>query len=103
MPWRSAPASDTTEPPATPEVNLASDGDITEGNNATFTVTANPAPHARLTVTVGVPTDDYAVAAPGTCWSRGERLGPIPTLALEWPAIRCGKPWFRHTLGMVGT
>ena len=70
MPWRSAPASDTTEPPTTPEVNLASDGDIT--------VTANPAPHAPLTVTVGVPTDDYAVAAPGACWSRGGAVGSDP-------------------------
>ncbi|WP_420611393.1 Calx-beta domain-containing protein [Candidatus Poriferisodalis sp.] len=41
-------------PAATPEVSIAAGADITEGGNATFTVTADPAPSADLDVAVAV-------------------------------------------------
>ena len=44
-------------PPATPEVSITADPDtagITEGGDATFTITADPAPTAALTVDVSV-------------------------------------------------
>ena len=39
-----------------PEVSVASDGDVTEGADASFTVTANPAPVADLTVSITATT-----------------------------------------------
>ena len=45
----------TQSPPATtPEISIASDGNVTEGSYANFTVTATPAPAAALTVSVTV-------------------------------------------------
>ena len=41
-------------PPTTPEISIASDGDVSEGTDASFTVTATPAPAAALTVSVTV-------------------------------------------------
>ena len=41
-------------PPTTPEISVASDGDVSEGTDASFTVTATPAPAADLTVSVTV-------------------------------------------------
>ncbi len=35
-------------PPATPEISIAGDGDVTEGGAASFTITASPAPTADL-------------------------------------------------------
>ena len=40
--------------PAPPEISIASDGDVTEGTDATFTLTASPKPTANLDVTVEV-------------------------------------------------
>ncbi len=40
--------------PVTPVVSIASDGDITEGYAASFTVSANPAPRAPLSVTLNL-------------------------------------------------
>ena len=37
-----------------PELSIASDGDITEGTAASFTITASPTPHTALSVDVGV-------------------------------------------------
>ena len=37
-----------------PEISIASDGDITEGSDASFTLTANPAPYTGLPVSVSV-------------------------------------------------
>ena len=37
-----------------PELSIASDGDITEGTAASFTISASPTPHAALSVDVGV-------------------------------------------------
>ena len=41
-------------PVPVPEVSIASDGDVTEGIDATFTLTANPKPTANLDVTVDI-------------------------------------------------
>ena len=40
--------------PAPPEISIASDGDVTEGTDATFTLTASPKPTANLDVAVEV-------------------------------------------------
>ncbi len=37
-----------------PELSIASDGDVTEGTAASFTITASPTPHTTLSVDVGV-------------------------------------------------
>ena len=37
-----------------PELSIASDGDVTEGTAASFTITATPTPHTALSVDVGV-------------------------------------------------
>ena len=67
-----AGSTDTT-PAATPEVSIASNGDITEGGSASFTLTANPAPASALSVSVSVSqTGDYGV-------STGSQTVSIPT------------------------
>ena len=59
--------------PATPEISIAAGSGITEGGNASFTVTANPAPAANLDVTVAVAqSGDYGV-------STGPQTVTIPT------------------------
>ncbi len=56
-----------------PTVSIAADGDITEGGNATFTITADPAPAADLDVTVSVSqTGDFGIAP-------GLQTATIPT------------------------
>ncbi|WP_420437664.1 fibronectin type III domain-containing protein [Candidatus Poriferisodalis sp.] len=47
------PATPAATPP-TPEISIASDGDVTEGSAASFTISASPAPAADLTVSVNV-------------------------------------------------
>ncbi len=50
-----------TPPPTEPEISIAAGADITEGGDATFTVTATPKPAADLEVTVEVSqSGDYA-------------------------------------------
>ncbi len=67
-----AGSADTTTP-ATPEVSIAGGNGITEGGNATFTVSANPAPAANLDVAVAVAqTGDYGA-------STGSQTVSIPT------------------------
>ena len=57
---------ETRELPATtPEVSIAAGNAVTEGESATFTVTANPAPSAALTVGVTV-TESGGYATAGT-------------------------------------
>ncbi len=56
--------ADDDGPP--PEVSIASNGDVTEGGNATFTVTANPAPAADLDVTIAVSQSGDFGVAPGS-------------------------------------
>ena len=67
-------AQDDDEPaPAEPEVTIsAGTSPVTEGGDATFTVTANPAPGADLAVTVTVAVEgDFGVTA-------GERTMTVP-------------------------
>ena len=60
-------------PPAKPEISIASDGDITEGGNASFTISASPAPAASLSVSVSVTqSGDFGVTT-------GARTVSIPT------------------------
>ncbi len=64
---------DGPPPPTTPEISIVSDGDVTEGTRASFTVTATPAPTAPLDVTITVSQDgDYGVAT-------GSQTVTIPT------------------------
>ena len=59
--------------PALPVISVTSDGDVTEGADASFTVTANPAPDADLDVSVTVSAEgDYGAAT-------GQRTVTIPT------------------------
>ncbi len=63
----------TTTPPPTPVVSIAAAGDITEGGNAVFTLTATPAPSAQFDVTVTVTTTgSYGITT-------GTRTVTIPT------------------------
>ena len=48
---------DDTPPPTAPVVTIAGGAAITEGGNAVFTVTANPAPAANLTVRLTIADD----------------------------------------------
>ncbi len=41
-------------PPTTPRISITGTGDVTEGDQATFTIGADPAPITDLTVTLGV-------------------------------------------------
>ena len=45
---------DDAPPPGSPEISVTAGSDVTEGSNASFTVTATPAPSAALTVNVAV-------------------------------------------------
>ena len=57
-----------------PELSIAADGDVTEGSDASFTVTASPTPHAAMLVSVtvsatgafGVATGSQSVTIPTT-------------------------------------
>ena len=51
--------------PATPELSLSAGSAVDEGGNATFTVTADPAPSADLTVTWTVAQSGEYLDAPG--------------------------------------
>ncbi len=58
---------DQTPPAAGPEISITPGADITEGGDATFTVTATPSPTADLDVTVEVTqSGDYASTGPQT-------------------------------------
>ena len=57
----------------TPEISIASDGDITEGSAATFTITASPKPQAALPVSLTVSqSGDYGATT-------GSQTVTIPT------------------------
>ena len=61
------------QPLTLPAVSVSAGADVTEGGDAVFTVTANPAPAAELAVTVTVATaGEFGVTA-------GSRTVPIPT------------------------
>ena len=51
--------------PATPELSLSAGSAVDEGGNATFTVTADPAPQSDLTITWTVAQSGEYLAAPG--------------------------------------
>ncbi len=51
--------------PATPELSLSAGSAVDEGGNATFTVTADPAPSADLTIAWTVAQSGEYLAAPG--------------------------------------
>ena len=54
-------------PPSEPEISIAAGNDVTEGTDATFTVTATPGPSAELDVTVGVSqSGDYVTTGSRT-------------------------------------
>ncbi len=60
-------------PPTTPEVSISAGGGVTEGGDASFTVTASPAPASNLDVSVTVSqSGDYGAAT-------GQRTVTIPT------------------------
>ncbi len=66
-------ADDDNPPPATPEISITAGSDVTEGSNASFTLTANPTPTTSLTVTVNVTASgNYGVTT-------GNRTVTIPT------------------------
>ncbi len=64
---------DDPPPPTTPEVSVTAGSGVTEGGDATFTVTSNPAPAANLDVSVTVSqSGDYGATT-------GQRTVTIPT------------------------
>ena len=66
-------ASTQTPPPSTPEVSVTGGNVVTEGGDATFTVTASPAPASNLAVSVTVSQiGDYGATT-------GQRTVTIPT------------------------
>ena len=63
----------TPAPAATPEISIASAGDVTEGSDASFTISANPTPSAALSVSVTVlQSGDYGATT-------GAQTVTIPT------------------------
>ncbi len=68
-----AAAAQTPPPPPTPEVSVTAGSGVTEGGDASFTVTASPAPTANLDVSVTVSqSGDYGATT-------GQRTVTIPT------------------------
>ena len=61
----SVAVSDDDDLPATPELSLSAGSAVDEGGNATFTITADPAPQSDLTVTWAVAQSGTYLAAPG--------------------------------------
>ena len=72
--WFPVPLRETT-PVVIPEVSVAAGADINEGEDAIFTISAQPAPVAPLTVQLTV-AEDGSYAASGAV---GERTVTIPT------------------------
>ncbi len=67
---------------SSPEISIASDGDITEGTDATFTLTASPKPVANVDVTVEVTqSGDYVTTGSQTVTmtSLGTATLTVPT------------------------
>ena len=58
-------AEEEQAPPATPELSLRAGSAVDEGGNATFTVTADPAPATDLTIAWTVAQSGDYLAAPG--------------------------------------
>ena len=64
--------SDDDAPPATPVISIAAGSGVTEGSDATFTVTSSPAPTTALTISVGI-------SQSGSYVTTGSRSVTIPT------------------------
>ena len=60
-----AVADDDDPPPATPEISITAGSAVTEGSDATFTVTASPSPTAALTVNLTVSQSGSFAATTG--------------------------------------
>ena len=68
-----AVSDDDDPPPATPVISIAAGSGVTEGGDATFTITASPAPSSALSVGVTVSqSGDFGV-------STGSRTVTVPT------------------------
>ena len=56
-------SDDDDAPPATPVISIAAGSGVTEGSDATFTVTASPAPTTALTISVSIfQSGDYVTS-----------------------------------------
>ena len=64
--------SDDDAPPATPVISVAAGGGVTEGSDATFTVTASPAPTTALNISV-------TISQSGDYVTTGSRTVTIPS------------------------
>ncbi len=74
--------NDDPPPPETPIISIAGGAAITEGANATFTLTAEPKPSAAITVNVAV-VDSGSFADSGQAGSRTVTIGTNGTATLS--------------------
>ena len=72
--------SDDDAPPATPVISIVAGSGVTEGSDATFTVTASPAPTTALTISV-------SISQTGSYVTTGSRSVTIPTSATKTFAV----------------
>ena len=73
-------SDDDDAPPATPVISIAAGSGVTEGSDATFTVTASPAPTTALTVSV-------TISQSGDYVTTGSRSVTIPTSGTKTFAV----------------
>ena len=72
--------SDDDAPPATPVISIAAGSGVTEGSDATFTVTASPAPTTALTISL-------SISQSGGYVTTGSRSVIIPTSGTKTFAV----------------
>ena len=74
-------ATPAPAPKSVPEISIVGGGAITEGGDATFTVTVNPAPTGNIAVTfVAIATQtDASPPATARSWSRSGRRAATPS------------------------
>ncbi len=72
--------SDDDAPPATPVISIVAGSGVTEGSDATFTVTASPAPTTALTISV-------SISQTGSYVTTGSRSVTIPTSGTKTFAV----------------
>ncbi len=69
-------------PEITPEITIAAGSDVTEGDDAVFTITASPAPASPITVNIGLSeTGDFGAAGPVTVTVSGASTAYTVTTA----------------------
>ena len=73
-------SDDDDAPPATPVIGIAAGSGVTEGSDATFTVTASPAPTTALTISV-------TISQSGDYVTNGSRTVTIPTSGTKTFAV----------------